>query len=39
MFWEETISASNIVKILDQQTVGPLLSIFELLLSDLSSAL
>jgi hypothetical protein len=35
MFWEEPSSTSKIVKIAHQQTLGPLLSIFELLLSDL----
>jgi hypothetical protein len=43
MFWEEPISASNVVKITHQQSldcaVQLLLSIFELLLSDLSSDL
>jgi len=37
MFWEEPTSASKIVKIDQQQTLGLLLSNFELLLSDLSS--
>jgi len=36
MFWEEPSSAYKIVKIAHQQTLGLLLSIFELLLSDLS---
>jgi len=37
MFWEEPSSSSKVVKIVHQQTLGLLLSIFELLLSDLSS--
>ena len=37
MFLEEPSSASKIAKIAHQQTLGLLLSIFELLLSDLSS--
>jgi len=37
MFWEEPSSASKVVKIAHQQTFGLLLSVFELLLSDLYS--
>jgi len=37
MFLGEPTSASKIVKIAHQQTLGLLLSVFELLLSDLSS--
>jgi len=37
MFWGEPSSAFKIVKIAKQQTLALLLSIFELLLSDLSS--
>jgi hypothetical protein len=36
MFWEEPSSAFKIVKFAHQQTIGMLLSIFELLLSDLT---
>jgi len=35
MFWEEPSSASKVVKTAHQQTLRLLLSIFELLLSDL----
>ena len=37
MFWEEPNSASKVVTIAHQETLGLLLSIFELLLSNLSS--
>jgi len=37
MFWEEPSSASKVVTIAHQEMLGLLLSIFELLLSDLSS--
>jgi hypothetical protein len=37
MFWEEPSSAYKVVKIAHKQTLGLLLSIFELLLSDVSS--
>jgi len=37
MIWEELNSTSKIVKIAHQQTLGLLLLVFELLLSDLFS--
>ena len=37
MFWKEPSSAYKVVKVAHKQMLGMLLSIFELLLSDVSS--